>query len=431
MPTEHHHLYRWRMDGGIKAGGPRRLVHAHRARRSRRCYEQVGDEGPIVVGDLDGRVRDKKGTWWDWDDGKIALETCSTTASCRRHAAARNDFARRLRPHRADAPGRGRSPARRRRSARPARSCSLMAAQHHGRRHAQRPRRLPPAEARRVEAARRRAGRGGPAASPVEVEGWTQAGVPCTPTPPLHAPMPGAALLSPFDSLVWNRERTERLFGFHYRIEIYVPQPKRHLRLLRAAVPARRSARRPRRPEGRSRQRGAAGPGVHVEGPRHRRWTARSVAEAAGRRAGDDGSVARARRRGRRVDARATWPRICVVAGAESVTESTGDEDPVGARVTAQRRRLTTESGLRAGSGRAVARGRCAVSEMPRWVVPAVGRSSGWVPRRARRSRVCLAELSGLFVLLLRSRCSCRSPSSPASTGWLAAGWRRGHGDGR
>ena len=61
---------------------------------------------------------------------------------------------------------------------------------------------------------------------PVNVEGWKhQAYMHATTKVPRKAG--GMALVSPFDPLVWERSRAERLFNFHYRIEIYTPAEKR------------------------------------------------------------------------------------------------------------------------------------------------------------------------------------------------------------
>lgn len=82
--------------------------------------------------------------------------------------------------------------------------------------------RLPPALARAAIARLVQAGE----LEEVSITGWDR---PAYLDPQARRPRRsmGTALLSPFDSLIWQRQRTEELFGFRYRLEIYTPKERR------------------------------------------------------------------------------------------------------------------------------------------------------------------------------------------------------------
>ena len=221
VPTEHYHLHRWRMSGEHGWGTFARL-NERRPEFVDEVFDRVRAAGPVSAGDFNARVG-PKGTWWDWDDAKIALEHLFFTGRVagRRRS---NDFARlydiseRWIP--ADALGREALSEREARK-----ELLVLAAKHHGvgtlgdltDYHRQKNAPCRPLVVELVDEGR---------LVEVAVQGWKQ---PAYLHPQARRPrnVNGRALLSPFDSLVFNRERTERVFGFHYRIEIYVPQPKR------------------------------------------------------------------------------------------------------------------------------------------------------------------------------------------------------------
>ena len=221
VQTAHHHLYRWMMRQPHRWPAFRRLM-ADRAGYIESVYQYVVANGPVVAGDLKQRVG-KKGTWWDYDDGKIALEALfyEGRVSARRRP---RDFARvyditeRVIP--AEALARPTLPEREARK-----ELLVLAAKYHGvgtlrdltDYHRMKQTSCAPLAAELVEEGRLVA---------AEVRGW---GRPAYVHPDAVTPrrVNARALLSPFDPVVWNRERAERLFGFRYRIEIYTPAPRR------------------------------------------------------------------------------------------------------------------------------------------------------------------------------------------------------------
>lgn len=225
IPVEHQPLFRWRM-ARAEAGVGAYSGLARFGREKRPYIERVLDEirvrGPLSAGDLEEAGKGAGG-WWGWSDGKRAVEWLFwaglVTTGTRRGFERLYDLPERALPaHVIDTPTPTVEDAQRSLIEIAARAMGV-ATETDLRDYF----RMAPAETRARIAELTEAA----ALVPVEVKGW---GRPAW----LHkdAPRPrrveASALLSPFDSLVWRRERAERIFGFRYRIEIYVPAEKRH-----------------------------------------------------------------------------------------------------------------------------------------------------------------------------------------------------------
>ncbi len=224
LPLELHPLMRWRMERARAGQGI--YGSMNRFAKDERSYVKsvldfVAKTGPTAVSDLPDAGR-SAGGWWGWSKGKMALECLFdqglVTTATRQSFERIYDLPERVIPaetlslptpheaesfrHLLDLSGR-----------------ALGVATEFDLRDYFR---LPVVETKRalaelVENA---------TLIPVTVEGWKQQAY-------MHkdAKLPrkagGTALVSPFDPLVWERARAERLFNFHYRIEIYTPAPKR------------------------------------------------------------------------------------------------------------------------------------------------------------------------------------------------------------
>lgn len=223
LPFETHPLLRWRMakaDRGETGWGRMRLYATERRAEPMALLERIRAEGPLAASDFESH-KGQSG-WWEWSDTKRALEWLFwaghiTTATRRGSFERVYDLTERVIP--ADVlaqPTPSDADAHRALIERAATALGI-ATEGELRDYF----RQSPAEARPAIEALAEQG----TLIPVAVPGWRHAWLHRDARQPRR--IEAQALLAPFDPLIWERDRAERLFGFRYRIEIYVPQEKR------------------------------------------------------------------------------------------------------------------------------------------------------------------------------------------------------------
>nr|WP_204264583.1 crosslink repair DNA glycosylase YcaQ family protein [Geodermatophilus normandii] len=224
LPVRLHPYLRWRMAAAEEqAWGSMVRIQRERPGYVAEVLDRVREAGPVRASELGEARPDRPGSMWNWHAGKVALEwlfyTGVLTARARTTSFERvYDLTERVLPAAVlQTPTPGPADAVRELVRTAARALGVATE-----RDLRDYFRLRPAQARQAILELADAGD----MLPVEVAGW---GAPAWLDPAARRPrwIRARALLSPFDSLVWERPRVERIFGFRYRLEIYTPAAQR------------------------------------------------------------------------------------------------------------------------------------------------------------------------------------------------------------
>jgi uncharacterized protein len=239
LPMHLFPLVRYRMRSDLA----REYMDSERGAYVRQAYVEVADKGPLTAGELSEPGK-RSGNWWGWASGKAALEYLYDAGllaiAGRRGFERQYDVVERVIPQAVLEVNMPREEAMKQLICLAAQACGVGTFQdivgyfntdgwrdrlwpgpYWDRGDTTEPRRARPI-GRRLVAELVEEGR----LLPAEVDGWRELAY-LHPAARVPRAMHARALVTPFDSLVWERSRIERLFGMKYSIELYTPVAKR------------------------------------------------------------------------------------------------------------------------------------------------------------------------------------------------------------
>ena len=223
IPLDRWPLYRWRMNAYRERYENKWGMKSANSKLVRQITDQLRANGPMSTNQFETEAHQRKGSWWGWSDLKSALEymflvgdlvSGGRDAFKRLYALPEQILPKQILNHQPDDIESKKQLLLHAAGAYGVATATDLADWH----------RIKPLQARPlinelVEEGLLRQ---------VKVHGWRDPAF-MLPNTKLVATdtEPRTTILSPFDPVVWNRDRIERIWGFNYRIEIYTPEPKR------------------------------------------------------------------------------------------------------------------------------------------------------------------------------------------------------------